>query len=617
MSGSLRRLKPIPATLAALVGLLWAISFGAVRDFIWADLRDGMMDLRGLSRLTRAIILAGFSLLFGTVLVLLINDFLRDRFSLIALPNSFIFAPGRGMMLPVPLVPLTLFLISVAWSFALAGAIHSHIGIRLGVLAFFVLSAIRQLLTLIVSIASGGLNPPDLVILAIVLVAITLVVILFLVLAHLEPRPALEFTLLFLLTSLVFFTTQLNNVSEYHLTGIPLNLANLQLDVMNFSSIVIPFLLFIGVDIADFTRDSSGWLSRALTQRLPAWALISLFFLFCAWRIYGLLQEMLGLLAQSSFHAEAMSFLGALGEILIVGLVWFGEEKLLPREKREEVGTEEMTEKVAYTVLWVILVYNLTSLVTFALTSIIAAFPVPAFVGIVLKTTAWLNQNSGAWGVLVNIGALILAARLARRGQVALPLYLGVFGMLHLYYKITNPGALLGAFFWNGPQPVDSWWVILLSLVGVYLLLSKKLSREKAGELFFLLLITFLLRQTNFISSPLSPVFGFAGVGFIAFGVVWDALTSGSWANTSTPGLSRTTRIFLYLGYVILTVTVINWALSTHDLTSLNQLTGNTALVGLDRFGRPLLYAIFILTFSRLLLPPSPQVGIPSEGRRD
>lgn len=617
MSGSLRRLKPIPATLAALVGLLWAISFGAVRDFIWADLRDGMMDLRGLSRLTRAIILAGFSLLFGTVLVLLINDFLRDRFSLIALPNSFIFAPGRGMMLPVPLVPLTLFLISVAWSFALAGAIHSHIGIRLGVLAFFVLSAIRQVLTLIVSIASGGFNPPDLVILAIVLIAISLVVIVFLVLARLEPRPALEFMLLFLLTSLVFFTTQLNNVSEYRLTGIPLNLANLQLDVMDFSSIVIPFLLFIGVDIADFTRDSSGWLSRALTQRLPAWALISIFFLFCSWRIYGLLQEILGLLAQSSIRAEAMSFLGALGEILIVGLVWFGEEKLLPREKREEVDTEEMTEKVSHTVLWVILVFNLTSLVNFAMTSIVAAFPVPAFVGIVLKTTAWLNQNSGAWGVLVNIGALILAARLARRGQVALPLYLGVFGMLHLYYKITNPGALLGAFFWNGPQPVDSWWVILLSLVGVYLLLSKKLSREKAGELFFLLLITFLLRQTNFISSPLSPVFGFAGVGFIAFGVVWDALTSGSWANTSTPGLSRTTRIFLYLGYVILTVTVINWALSTHDLTSLNQLTGNTALVGLDRFGRPLLYAIFILTFSRLLLPPSPQVGIPSEGRRD
>jgi hypothetical protein len=136
------------------------------------------------------------------------------------------------------------------------------------------------------------------------------------------------------------------------------------------------------------------------------------------------------------------------------------------------------------------------------------------------------------------------------------------------------------------------------------------LNGEKAGQLFFLLTITFLLRQTNFISSPFSPLFGFAGVGFIAFGVLWDALTSGSWANTSTPGLSRTTRIFLYLGYVILTVTVINWALTTHDLSSLSNLTGNTALVGLDRFGRPMLYAIFALTLSRILAPSAPQAEI-------
>jgi hypothetical protein len=84
--------------------------------------------------------------------------------------------------------------------------------------------------------------------------------------------------------------------------------------------------------------------------------------------------------------------------------------------------------------------------------------------------------------------------------------------------------------------------------------------------------------------------------------VVWDALTSGSWANVSSPGLSRTSRIFLYLGYVILTVTVINWALTTHDLSSLSQLTGNTALVGLDRFGRPMLYAIIAITLGRVLL---------------
>jgi len=617
MADSPRRLKPVPATLAALIGLLWAISFGAVRDFIWADLREGMMDLRGLSRLTRAIILSGFTLLFGTVLVLLVNDFLRDRFSLIALPNAFIFAPGRGMMLPVPLVPLTLFLIAVAWSFALTGAIHSHIGIKLGVLAFFLLSSIRQLWALLTSVFSGLLSPIDLVILAIALFSILAIVILFLVLGRLKPRPALEFVLIFLMTSLLYFTTQLKNVSDYRLTGIPLNLANLQLDVMDFSSVVLPFLLYLGVDIADFTRDSSGWLSKALTKRLPTWTLIFVFFLFCGWRIYGLVQEFLGLLAQSSIRAEALSTLGALGEILIVGVVWFAVEKLLPRGEREDPETDELTEKVAGPALWVILAFNFTSLVSFAITSIAAAFPFPAFVTIILKTSTWLNQYSDTWGLLVDVVALVLAVWLVRRGKVTLPLYLGVFGLLHLYYKVTNPGELLGILTWNSPQPVDFWWVALLGLFGLYLFFTKKLNSEKVGQLLFLLLITFLLRQTDFISNPLSPVFGFAGVGFIAFGVLWDALTSGSWANTSTPGLSRPTRIFLYLGYVILTVTVINWALSTHDLTSLNQLTGNTALAGLDMFGRPMLYAIFALTLSRILLPTSPQIELKEQGSRE
>jgi hypothetical protein len=308
----------------------------------------------------------------------------------------------------------------------------------------------------------------------------------------------------------------------------------------------------------------------------------------------------MGLLAKTSLGAEGRSFLGALGEILIVGLVWCGVSRLLPKDKREELEAEEITEKVAGPALWVILAFNLTSLIAFTITSLAAAFPLPAFVGPLLKGTTWLNQNSATWGLVVNVAAVGLAAWLARRGKVALPLYLGLFGMLHIYYKVTNPGELLGFFNWTGPQPVDAWWVLLFCLVGIYLLFTKKLNSARAGQLFFLLTITFLLRQTNFISSPFSPLFGFAGVGFIAFGILWDSLTSGSWANTSTPGLSRTTRIFLYLGYVILTVTVINWALTTHDLTSLNQLTGNTALVGLDRFGRPMLYAIFALTLNRI-----------------
>lgn len=58
-------------------------------------------------------------------------------------------------------------------------------------------------------------------------------------------------------------------------------------------------------------------------------------------------------------------------------------------------------------------------------------------------------------------------------------------------------------------------------------------------------------------------------------------------------------RIFLYVGYVLLTVTVVNWALAAHDLNSIGKLTGGAALVGFARFGKPMLYAIFAATLSK------------------
>lgn len=62
--------------------------------------------------------------------------------------------------------------------------------------------------------------------------------------------------------------------------------------------------------------------------------------------------------------------------------------------------------------------------------------------------------------------------------------------------------------------------------------------------------------------------------------------------------MPRTNRIFLYLGYVLLSVAVVNWAEASHDLAAVGQLTGDLGLVGLDRFGRPMLYAIFAVTLT-------------------
>jgi len=48
----------------------------------------------------------------------------------------------------------------------------------------------------------------------------------------------------------------------------------------------------------------------------------------------------------------------------------------------------------------------------------------------------------------------------------------------------------------------------------------------------------------------------------------------------------------------LMTVTVVNWAVASHDLEAVGRLTGDVGLVGLEAFGKPMLYTIFVLTLA-------------------
>jgi hypothetical protein len=115
-----------------------------------------------------------------------------------------------------------------------------------------------------------------------------------------------------------------------------------------------------------------------------------------------------------------------------------------------------------------------------------------------------------------------------------------------------------------------------------------------------LVLITALTRQTGFIEDPFSPVLGFTGIGMIALGLIWDALTIGFWANYASPGMPRVSRILLYLGYILFSIAVLNWSVATHDISQVDFFTGQAALGGFGLFGKPLIYAIFAVTLAEL-----------------
>lgn len=153
---------------------------------------------------------------------------------------------------------------------------------------------------------------------------------------------------------------------------------------------------------------------------------------------------------------------------------------------------------------------------------------------------------------------------------------------------------------WSGLEPVDFWWVVIFSAVACFWLVQGRLTEERARRLLLLVLITLLMRQTGFIEDPFSPFLGFTGVGMIALGIVWDALTIGFWANNDSRGLPRVSRILLYLGYVLFSIAVLNWSVASHDISQVDFFTGQAALGGFSLFGKPLIYAIFAVTLAEL-----------------
>jgi hypothetical protein len=325
--------------------------------------------------------------------------------------------------------------------------------------------------------------------------------------------------------------------------------------------------------------------------------------LLLVWRLHSVALETIGRVDGSSLTAELPGYAGALGAVLGVGVIAWLVLRWRRPSGRPMPSPDDVTEAVErYGPPW-ILAYSAVTLAVMVVVlvgSTVAFVPAmqPAVDGLFRLSGLLSDQVSTVWHWLMIGLAGLGAVWCARRGRLELALYLGIFGVLHLWSELIGRGRPLGLLRWRGPEPLDFWLVTLLIGVAVVWWLRGALTRARVERLLFLTVITALLRQTDFIENPLSPFLGFGGIGFIAFSVIWDLLTRGKWANSGTPGLPRLSRILLYLGYALLTVTVINWSFAAHDLTTIGKLTGETAVAGFERFGRPMLYAIFAVVLA-------------------
>ena len=581
--------RPSPIAIAGLIGLLWAVSSRALRDFIWADLREGMLDLRALPQNSRRLARAGLVVLGIVIVALLFNDFWRANSPLIALTGGRIF---RGQLVPLGLLPMTLFLLVIAWSFLLTGALHSHWALRVVFLVLYELNAIGWLNSVFASSGDklaiwlgGG--------------ATAGVALVFAVRWRARARPVLEFAIIFALVSVIFLLAQRRELQTQQMFGIPTGLAKISFNVQFLGGLITPLLLLIGMNIADFTRRASHWTGDILTARAPRLLALLTLGLLLAWRWFFTISETLEHGQKVSAQEQLYGLLGAFGEIAVVGFVWWLTARLHPTAPDEETMASEVEP-------WtrpLVLTYTAVQLVTFFLVALLMAVAVGRWFepvqltlfGVVDQMT---NKVTGPWHLLFSVGSLVLSGWLARKGRRGLALYLGILGALHLWWTATTRGNVLGLLNGVTDEAVELWWMAMFTAVAAGWTARNELTAPRVTRLVVLLLILTLMRQRDFIENPFSPFFGFAGIFFIAFSLVWDISTSGSWTNADSPNLPRVNRVFLYLGSILLTATVVNWSVTIHDLDTVEKFTGGAALIGFDRFGKPLLYAAFAIALA-------------------
>lgn len=575
----------------------WALTAGAFRDLVWADLRDGVIRVADLPRPTRAMVRIGLVLMAAMIAVLLGGDLVRQSGQLLSAPGGAI---GRGAQLPAVLFPVTLFMFSVSWGLMLTGSLRTHWAMRTAVLGIWIAMTLQWL------DAAGLARTTRMDVAIYVLLAVG--VLSHVVLSRRERLHALEFGLYFALAAVCFLIPHGPAVDSWIASGTPIHLVSLSFLVSNMEGLVLPLLLVIGLTIADFIRMSAGWIGEAVDERMPSKALAVVLTGVGLWRAWSVGRGTVEQFATEPIGDVLASHLGATGIVVIPVLAWW----LIRRRGRNAApdvdamwdGAEARTLPVAIGYIIGALVVTVGTVVVLGISGALSIQATSARARLA-DVVFWLGNVTDQVTLIraaLFIGVIVAAELLLRRGRTIPALYLSVIGGVGLWYLLTAPDAWLGTVSWGDFAYVNHLWTLLALLVGAAWLANGRLTRSRQRAVLVVLLITALLAPAEAVGDPFSPFFASAGIAFVAFGIVWDFATSGSWANEGSTHLPRTSRVFLYLGYVLFSVTIIAWAFTTHDLSAMGRLTGDAAGQGFAVLGKPLLYVTFLL----LLAPTAP-----------
>jgi hypothetical protein len=564
----------------------------ALRDLVWSDIRNGLPRLRDLGSAPRVLGVLGIIVIVAAALQLLLVDVLRANSALV---GGYADIGDRPQLVPVPLVPLALATFAIGWSFLLTGASRAHPVVMGAVVALFTATTLVWI-TGSDPTASTAQRMPA-------LIGVGVAVLLTLAGRRLPGVwRLLQFVVLLTGVTVAYAATATGGAPQLDLLRVESAVVTLGLVFSLARGLATPLLVVLGFGLAVFTYRVARWVGDAAHSARHSWTQPALLGLLVA----GGCAVSVRTVASSWSSTGAGSWAGALLFVvlpLVLGAVAL--RRAHDRTAVDEAAVANAAEKIIPTVA--LALFATMVLVSMALLVASAAGAVvqlagglglsPAADATLLRTIDRATASTDLYRAAFCGAALVAGFAIARR-RPTLGLYLVVLGTAHGWVALTTDGPL-GMLHFTDTSQVAAWLVVAVVAALAVDAARDTLDRARQRNYTVSLVIVLLFGQVALLENPFHPILPISGAVAVTAALALDTLTLGAWANTGSTAFPRASRLPLYVGYALFTLTLITWAAGTHDFTQFNLFTGQAGAGGLRVFGDPLLLTLVALLVLR------------------
>jgi hypothetical protein len=550
--------------LVQLSLLLWQVLSTGVRVFAYDSVKGGLLDMRPMERGNRAPIVVALIAIMAMLAAIVFADQLRALLPLE--PLAIASTTTRGILVPTLAVPVTLVALVLAWSLILAGAVRMHIAIRVMAVAAFLMFGAPALNDIITATAPMTITAPLLAVAlnAVAVVAsLCLLAAIFLLGRHMHADwldfvVVLSFVTLFTLPGVIAYSYVRGDAYADPMGQADSLASGLSLAVV----LLAPFRMISGLEMANLAGTVTSWMMRAAWRRTGRAFAVGVLFVALGVR--------LALAAADIDFGAALPWAAWAGAALHLGGVGL---LALAFRHRGSTGVDSFAPMVAAIVAYVSVNILLTPTIQ-AVTSGFLAFGVVTgqLQSTAANADAALRIFSAASDAYSRYAQLILAGGAAataawlfrqRRASASIMAALAWTALTRWFTSVERP---LHTLRWE-PAHIDLLFMLALAAISVTRLLQRRLDEATALRLLGLVIVFALLGQSSFLDNPFSPLAAIAGVVVLVVGITWNIVTSGGrFLNADSPAFPRWSRATAYFGYVLLSVAVAHWFITTHTV---------------------------------------------------